>query len=146
MVFLIYFLVVVIIPTIIIADLTRDFGADMGFCMVFIFFFLWGFLSLPVYEQVFPWGVNPNYGTGKVEGVVTEVAYQGTWHKTYETTIVYDTENPKVVCLSTNDEVLGNQLNEMVGTKVVIKYNKWRWAPRREGETGRIIQSVKPIE
>ena len=89
-----------------------------------------------------PWGLGENYGTGVVEGVVTESSYQGVFYKTYETNIVYDTENPQIVTVSSPD---GSFFEDKIGKKVSVEYDKWLIAPRKFGASSKIVKSVTVI-
>jgi len=141
-----YLMVVVFLPLVLLILWTAKCARDEDFAplmtLIIAFGIAWTLANLPIYEQVMPYGVNPEYGKGKVEGIITEVAYKGMWHKTYEIVLVYDTENPEIVKLSTKDPILGTEIHDNVGKKATIYYDQWAWAPRCEGATPKIINDV----
>ena len=90
-------------------------------------------------------GVDPDYGSGEVDGYLFEVSHEGVVWKTWEATIlVGKTEADSVRWNgSTGDKARGEELMRLRGKKVRIKYRRWFSAPCRVGSTRDEIVEVE---
>lgn len=97
-------------------------------------------------------GVMPNYSEGERTGELFKVSHKGLMWRSWEIEMKLSDFGLRsgndswvnVIEMSTRDDEVGKQLEELIGQRVVVKYHQY-WAKPWKQDSAYTVISVKPV-
>lgn len=101
-------------------------------------------ITCPLWESLLG-GIGPT-GQGEISGTVYSTSWEGILFKTYEIRIKTDNQASTDIHLSTPDEELGKTLSHLLGTKVVLSYDRYLINNARKGDSKLVVTRINKAE